>query len=70
DIDGLYDADPRSHPGATHIAEVRKLTPEHLAMAGGVNREAGVGSGGMATKLEAARIALTAGCAICITRGD
>lgn len=70
DIDGLYDADPRAHPAARHIPEVRRLTAEHLAMAGGANREAGVGSGGMATKLEAARIALTAGCATCITRGD
>lgn len=70
DIDGLYDADPRSHPDARHIAEVRKLTAEHLAMAGGANKAAGVGSGGMATKLEAARIALMAGCATAITRGD
>jgi glutamate 5-kinase len=61
DIDGLYDADPRSNPGAKHVAEVRKLTPEIVAMAGGVNAAAGVGSGGMATKLDAARIAMTAG---------
>ncbi len=70
DIDGLYDADPRSNPNARHIPEVSKLTPDIVAMAGGVNKEAGVGSGGMATKLEAARIALTAGCATAITRGD
>jgi glutamate 5-kinase len=61
DIDGLYDADPRSNPGAQHIPEVRKLTPEIVAMAGGANASAGVGSGGMATKIDAARIALTAG---------
>lgn len=69
DIDGLYDADPRSNPGAKHIAEVRKLTPEIAAMAGGVNAAAGVGSGGMATKIDAARIALTAGCSTLITLG-
>jgi len=70
DIDGLYDADPRSNPTAKHIPEVRRLTPEHIAMAGGANASAGVGSGGMATKLEAARIAMTAGCATAITLGD
>ncbi|MDZ4761323.1 MAG: glutamate 5-kinase [Alphaproteobacteria bacterium] len=70
DIDGLYDADPRSNPNARHIPEVRRLTPEILAMAGGANPSAGVGSGGMATKLEAARIAMTAGCATVITLGD
>ena len=69
DIDGLYDADPRSNPNANHIAEVRKLTPEIAAMAGGANASAGVGSGGMATKIDAARIALTAGCSTLITLG-
>jgi glutamate 5-kinase len=69
DIDGLYDADPRSNPSALHIPEVRKLTPEITAMAGGANASAGVGSGGMATKIEAARIALTAGCSTLITLG-
>ncbi len=70
DIDGLYDSDPRSNPNAKHIAEVRRLTPDIMAMAGGVNLAAGVGSGGMATKLEAARIAMTAGCSTAITLGD
>ncbi len=69
DIDGLYDADPRSNPQARHVPEVRKLTPEIVAMAGGVNAAAGVGSGGMATKLDAARIAMTAGCSTLITLG-
>jgi glutamate 5-kinase len=69
DIDGLYDADPRSTPNANHIPEVRKLTPEIVAMAGGVNASAGVGSGGMATKIDAARIAMTAGCSTLITLG-
>jgi glutamate 5-kinase len=70
DIDGLYDADPRSDPNARHIPEVTRLTPEIVAMAGGANKTAGVGSGGMATKLEAARIAMTAGCATAISLGD
>ncbi len=69
DIDGLYDADPRSNPNARHIPEVRKLTPDIVAMAGGVNTAAGVGSGGMATKLDAARIGMTAGCSTLITLG-
>ena len=69
DIDGLYDADPRSNPNANHIPEVRKLTPDIVAMAGGVNTAAGVGSGGMATKLDAARIGMTAGCSTLITLG-
>jgi glutamate 5-kinase len=69
DIDGLYDADPRSSPRAQHIPEVRRLTPEIVAMAGGANTAAGVGSGGMATKIDAARIAMTAGCSTLITLG-
>jgi glutamate 5-kinase len=69
DIDGLYTADPRKHPGATRIPVIADLTPEIEAMAGGVNAEAGVGSGGMATKLTAARIAQGAGCATLITLG-
>jgi len=69
DIDGLYDADPRASPDAKHIPEVHKLTPEIVAMAGGANASAGVGSGGMATKLDAARIAMTAGCSTLITLG-
>ncbi len=69
DIDGLYDSDPRGNPDAKHIPEVRKLTPEIVAMAGGANASAGVGSGGMATKLDAARIAMTAGCSTLITLG-
>jgi glutamate 5-kinase len=70
DIDGLYDADPRANPEANHIPEVSRLTPDIVAMAGGANAAAGVGSGGMATKIEAARIAMTAGCSTLITLGD
>jgi glutamate 5-kinase len=69
DVDGLYTADPRSNPAATHIPFLEALTPEHDAMATGANAGAGVGSGGMATKLAAARIAHAAGCSTVITLG-
>ena len=69
DVDGLYTADPRRDPAARHIARVPRLTPEIEAMAGGANLGAGVGTGGMATKLAAARIASAAGCATVITLG-
>jgi len=69
DIDGLYDADPRANANAKHIPQVDRLTPEIIAMAGGANVTAGVGSGGMATKIDAARIAMTAGCSTLITLG-
>jgi glutamate 5-kinase len=69
DVDGLYTADPRRDAGAEHIARIARLTPEIEAMAGGANAGAGVGTGGMATKLAAARIASAAGCATVITIG-
>ncbi|HEY0925700.1 glutamate 5-kinase [Brevundimonas sp.] len=69
DIDGLYDADPRSNPDAAHLPLVESLTPEVMAMAGEANASASVGTGGMRTKLEAARIARSAGCATVIASG-
>ncbi len=69
DIDGLYDADPRSNKNAKHIPEVHQITAEMYEAAGEANAAAGVGSGGMATKVEAARIAMTAGCATAIALG-
>lgn len=69
DIDGLYTGDPRSNPKARHIPEVTDLTPEIFDMAGGANAGAGVGTGGMTTKLAAARIAQEAGCATMISLG-
>lgn len=69
DIDGLYTADPRSNPGAEHMPRISQLTPQIEAMAGGANASAGVGTGGMATKIMAARIAQSAGCATIITLG-
>lgn len=69
DVDGVYTADPRSDPDAKHIPYIEALTPEIEAMATGANAEAGVGTGGMATKLMAARIAAEAGCATLIAEG-
>ena len=70
DVDGLYTADPRKDPAAVHIPRVSRLTPEIEAMAGGANAEDGVGTGGMATKIAAARIASASGCATIITVGS
>src|SRR3984885_9313511 len=67
DIDGLYTADPHRDPGAQFIGRVMRVTPEIEAMAGRSSSE--VGSGGMATKIAAARIAVNAGCHMCIASG-
>ena len=67
DIDGLYTADPRTDPAARHIALVREIGPETLAMAGAA--PPGYSSGGMVTKLAAARIAMGAGCHMLIAEG-
>ena len=67
DIDGLYSADPRTHPDAVLLRRVEALTPEITAMAGGAGSWRG--TGGMATKLSAARIATEAGCDMVITNG-
>ena len=72
DIDGLYSADPRRDPAARHIPEVAEITPEILAMAGDVALAAdkgGLSTGGMKTKLDAARIAVGGGCAMAIAKG-
>ena len=70
DIEGLYTADPNTNPQAIHIPVLTELSAEHDAMASGANASAGVGSGGMVTKLAAARIAHAAGCSTIITRGN
>jgi glutamate 5-kinase len=67
DVDGLYTADPTRDPAARFIPEVPRITPEIEAMAGGSASD--VGSGGMATKVMAARIAVAAGCHLCIAAG-
>ena len=68
DIDGLYDADPRTHPDAKLIHRVTAITPELRAMAGGAGTWRG--TGGMATKLNAAQIALDAGVEMVIANGS
>ena len=68
DIDGLYSADPRADPAARHIALVREIGPDIEAMAGAA--PPGYSSGGMVTKLAAARIALHAGCHMLIAEGN
>ncbi len=70
DVDGLYTADPRIDPSAEHLPRIERLTAKIEAMAGGANTGAGVGTGGMATKIAAARIASAAGCATVITLGN
>ncbi|AHJ63600.1 Glutamate 5-kinase [Granulibacter bethesdensis] len=67
DIDGLYTADPRRDPEASHLPVVRAITPEIEAMGG--EPPPGYSSGGMRTKLTAARIATGAGCAMAIALG-
>ena len=67
DVDGLYTADPNRDPHAQFIDRVLHVTPEIEAMAGRAASD--VGSGGMATKIMAARIAVNAGCHMCIASG-
>ena len=67
DVDGLYSANPRNTGDATHIAEVTALSDDILNMAGTSNAD--YASGGMVTKLEAARIAMAAGCGMIICDG-
>ncbi len=66
-INGLYTADPGKDPAATFIPEVRKLDAAIMAMAG--DAPPGYSSGGMVTKLEAARVALGSGCRMVIGDG-
>ena len=70
DVDGLYTADPRRDPNAAHLPLIETLSPDILAMGGDANADAGVGTGGMATKLAAAQIARSAGCATIIASGQ
>src|SRR6202050_3545995 len=67
DIDGLYTANPADDPNADFVARVREITPAIEAMAGGTGSD--MGSGGMQTKIAAAKIALGAGCYLCIALG-
>lgn len=67
DIEGLYTADPRKDPTAIHLPLITALTPEIEGMAGAP--PPGYSSGGMVTKIAAARIAMAAGCRMVIANG-
>jgi glutamate 5-kinase len=67
DVDGLYTADPTRDASARFIPEVHRITADIEQVAGG--SASAVGSGGMATKVAAARIAIGAGCHMCIALG-
>ena len=68
DIDGLYTADPRKDASAKFLPIINDITPEIEAMAG--DPGSGYGSGGMVTKLTAAKICLSAGCRMAIAKGE
>ena len=68
DIDGLYTADPHKHPDARLIDRVETITPELEALAGG--KGSALGTGGMATKLSAAKLATEAGTDMIIANGQ
>ena len=68
DIDGLYTADPKTDSTATVISEVTEITPETMASAGGKGSK--FGTGGMETKLQAAKICMEAGTEMVIANGS
>ena len=68
DIDGLYTADPRNDPNAQLIHRITKLDDSVLALAGGTGTSRG--TGGMVTKLQAARICMDCGCDMVIANGN
>ena len=67
DIDGVYDANPQTCPEAKLLPEIKEITSGVEAMAGGAG--SAVGTGGMATKIEAAKIATAAGVTMFIASG-
>lgn len=68
DIDGLYTADPRVDKKATLLETVEELTPQIMALGGGAGSN--LGTGGMATKLKAADMAVKAGIDMVIANGE
>lgn len=68
DVDGLYDANPNGNPDAKWISEVGEVTPAIEAMAGATS-SINMGTGGMITKLAAAKIAMAAGCRMILADG-
>ena len=67
DIDGLYTANPATHPDATLVSEVREITPEVEASAGAAGT--GFATGGMFTKIQAAKAATSSGISMVIASG-
>ncbi|MCM2477179.1 glutamate 5-kinase [Rhizobium sp. CG5] len=67
DIDGLYTAPPHLDPEARFLETIAAITPEIEAMAGGAASE--LSRGGMRTKIDAGKIATSAGCAMIIASG-
>jgi glutamate 5-kinase len=67
DVEGMFTADPNKDSNARFIHEIRQITPEIESMAGASASD--VGSGGMTTKVMAAKIAVSAGCNMCIAAG-
>jgi glutamate 5-kinase len=67
DIDGLYTKNPRQYPGATLISEVKKVTSDIEKLAGGAGSHKG--TGGMASKLKAAKVATESGIDMYIANG-
>ena len=68
DIDGLYSKDPKSSKKAKFIAEVKNISKNIEDMA--KNTKSNIASGGMITKIKAAKISTTAGCHLIIARGQ
>ena len=68
DIEGLYTADPRQNPDARLLPVVEEVTPDIEALAGGKGSE--LGTGGMGTKLKAAKMVNAVGCDMIITNGE
>lgn len=67
DVDGLYTANPQTHPDAVIVPEVAEITSEIEASAGGVGSARG--TGGMATKIQAAKAATSSGIHLVIASG-
>lgn len=68
DIEGVYTANPQSNPTATLILEIKDITPQIEALAGGAGSK--LGTGGMFTKIQAAKIAVNSGVTMVIASGN
>ena len=68
DIDGLYTSDPRKDKNAKLISEVTEITDDIMSFAGGSGSK--FGTGGMITKVNAAKIAMESGCDLIVAGGS